>query len=180
MDLIAKITDKEIGEIEITYNNPQIRIASRGIVQNNKGEIAIFYKKNKNEYKLPGGGIEKDESKEDGFKREVLEETGCDVEIIKYMGYTEEIKSKLNFIQTSYVFISKVINDTQKLNLTQKEIDEGGELIWVTPNVALELISECFDKLKASKYDNIYSTKFIVKRDETILKEYILKYIDNK
>ena len=93
---------------------------------------------------------------------------------------TEEIKSKMNFIQTSYVFISKVINDTKKLNLTQKEIDEGGELLWLTPKIALHKISNCFNNLKGSKYDNIYSTKFIIKRDETILKEYILKYSDNK
>jgi len=178
MDLIVRITDSEIGEQKIPYHKPQTRFASRGIVLNYEGKIAIFYKRNKNEYKLPGGGLEKDESKEDGFIREVLEETGCTVEIIDYMGYTEEIKSKLNFVQTSYVFISKVINDTKKLHLTQKEIDEGGELIWVAPNVALELISNCFDKLIGSKYDNIYSTKFIIKRDEAILKEYILKFVN--
>lgn len=34
--------------------------------------------------------------------------------------------------------------------------------------------------LPGSKYDSIYSTKFIVKRDEAILKEYISKYIENK
>ena len=180
MDLIARITDKEIGEQSINYDKPLIRIASRGIVLNDNGEIAILYKRNKNEFKLPGGGIEQNENKENAFKREILEETGCNVKILNYMGYTEEIKSKMNFIQTSYVFISKVINDTKKLNLTQKEIDEGGELLWLTPKIALHKISNCFNNLKGSKYDNIYSTKFIIKRDETILKEYILKYSDNK
>ena len=45
-------------------------------------KIAIFYKSNKNEYKLPGGGMENDENPEEAFKREVLEETGCVVEIV--------------------------------------------------------------------------------------------------
>ena len=156
MNLIARITDKEIGEDIVKYEKKLTRLASRGIVLNDKDEIAIFYKKNKNEYKLPGGGMEETETKEECFKREVLEETGCNVEIITYMGYTEEIKSKMNFIQTSHVFISKVIDDTKKLHLTQKETDEGGELIWLSPQVALQSISKCFDKLVASKYDSVY------------------------
>ena len=115
MNLIARITDKEIGEQVVNYKKLSTRIASRGIVVNENNEIAIFYKKNKNEYKLPGGGIEENETKENCFKREVLEETGCNVEIISYMGFTEEIKSKINFIQISHVFVSKVINDTKSL-----------------------------------------------------------------
>ena len=61
------------------------------------------------------------ENPEDAFYREVAEETGCKVEIIKYLGVTEEYKYKNNFKQISYIFVSKVIEDTQKLNLTQKE-----------------------------------------------------------
>ena len=38
---------------------------------------------------------------------------------------------------------------------------------------ALELIKECFDKLVASKYESVYSTKFIVLRDRKILEKYI-------
>lgn len=174
MKLLAKITDKEIDESIVAYENPSTRVASRGIVLNEKGEIAIFHKKNKNEYKLPGGGMEENESKEDTFKREILEETGCQVEILEYMGYTEEIRSQLNFTQTSYVFVSKVISNSKELHLTQKEAEEGGELVWLPPEVALQLIRESFDNLKGSKYDSLYSTKFIAKRDETILNEYIL------
>lgn len=177
MKLIAKITDKEIGANIVSYENPRMRKAARGIVLNEKGEIALLHKKNKNEYKLPGGGMEGDETKELAFQREILEETGCNVEIIEYMGYTEEIKSHSSFVQTSYVFISKVTSNTHQLHLTQKEMEEGGELIWVMPEVALLLIQESFDNLKASQYDDVYSTKFIVKRDETILKEYILNYM---
>ena len=57
MELIAKITDKEIGEDVVKYEKLLTRVASRGIVLNDNGKIAIFYKKNKNEYKLPGGGM---------------------------------------------------------------------------------------------------------------------------
>lgn len=68
MNLIARITDKEIGEDIVKYEKKLTRLASRGIVLNGNDEIAIFYKKNKNEYKLPGGGIEETETKEDVLK----------------------------------------------------------------------------------------------------------------
>ena len=47
MNLIARITDKEIGEQVVNYKKLSTRIASRGIVVNENNEIAIFYKKNK-------------------------------------------------------------------------------------------------------------------------------------
>lgn len=75
MNLICKITDKDIGEEYKELENPILRLAARGIVIRNDGKIAIFNKLNKNEYKFPGGGMEKDENPEDAFKREVLEET---------------------------------------------------------------------------------------------------------
>lgn len=173
-NIIAEITDKDLGLKINEFNNPEERIASRGIVIRNDGKIAIFYKKNKNEYKLPGGGQENNESAEKSFKREVLEETGCEVEIIKKLGITKEYKSQTNFIQTSHVFIGKVIKDTKSLNITKKEQEEGATLLWEYPETALELVKSSYDKLISSKYDSVYSTKFVILRDSKIL-EYYLK-----
>ena len=173
MKLICKITDEDIGEKIIDMENPRLRLGARGIVIRDDGKIAIFNKSNKNEYKLPGGGLEGEEKPEEAFKREVLEETGCEIEIIETLGTTEEYKSLNNFKQISYVFVGKVLKDTKQLNVTEKEKDEGAKLLWKTPEKALELITECFDKLVASKYESIYSTKFVVLRDSKILKYYI-------
>ena len=101
MNMICKITDNDIGENYIEINNPKTRLGARGIVIRDDGKIAIFNKTNKNEYKLPGGGIENDETPEEAFKREVLEETGCIVEIIEELGITEEYKCQSNFKQIS-------------------------------------------------------------------------------
>lgn len=116
MELICKITDEDIGEEIKQTEIKEVRIAARGIVMREDGKIGIFNKANKNEYKLPGGGIEEKETPEEAFKREVLEETGCEVEIIKNMGITEEYKTKNNFKQISYVFVGKVLKDTGKLH----------------------------------------------------------------
>lgn len=175
MELICKVTDKDIGKVPAEMNNPKLRLGARGIVIREDGKIAIFNKSNKNEYKLPGGGLEGEEKPEDAFKREVLEETGCEVEIIKELGTTEEYKSLNNFKQISYVFVGKVLKDTKQLNVTEKEAEEGARLLWETPKKALKLITECYDKLTASKYSSIYSTKFVVLRDRKILERYIMQ-----
>ena len=57
--------------------------------------------------------------------------------------------------------------------MTRKEKDEGAKLLWKTPERALELITSCFDKLVASKYESIYSTKFVVLRDRKIIEYYL-------
>ena len=174
MNLICKITDNDIGEKDIGFENPKVRNAARGIVIREDGKIAIFNKSNKKEYKLPGGGMENDENPEEAFKREVLEETGCRVEIIKRLGIAEEHKSQINFKQVSNVFVGKVVEDTKQLNVTEKEKEEGAKLTWETPEKALELIRDCYENLVASNYESIYATKFIVLRDRKIL-EYYLK-----
>ena len=126
-ELICKITDQDIGETPIEMKNPRLRLGARGIVIREDGKIAVFNKSNKNEYKLPGGGLEGEEEPEKAFKREVLEETGCEVEIIECLGTTEEYKSLNNFKQISYVFVGKVLKDTKQLNVTKKEKDEGAK-----------------------------------------------------
>ena len=73
MELICKITDEDIGGESRKLDNPRLRLAARGIVVREDGKIAIFNKSNKNEYKLPGGGMEGKELPEEAFKREVLE-----------------------------------------------------------------------------------------------------------
>lgn len=174
-NLICKITDFDIGESPIEMPNPRLRLGARGIVIREDGKIAVFYKSNKNEYKLPGGGIENGETPEEAFKREVMEETGCIVEITDYLGTAEEYKTLDNFKQISYVFVSKVLEDTKKLNLTEKEKDEGAVLFWETPEKAIELITNSYDKLIASKYEPLYHIKFINLRDRKILEYYLKK-----
>lgn len=175
MGLICAITDKDLNEKSIEISNPKLRYGARGIVIRNDGKIAVFNKSKKNEYKLPGGGIEENENPKEAFKREVLEETGCIIEIIDELGTTEEYKSQDNFKQTSFVFVGKVIEDTKILHLTQKEKDEGAILTWEYPYTALELIKNSYNNLIASDYESVYHTKFVVFRDRKILEFYLNK-----
>ncbi|PKK95675.1 MAG: NUDIX hydrolase [Tenericutes bacterium HGW-Tenericutes-5] len=171
-NLIAIIKDSDIGYENIPFNNPIIRYASRGIVYNKENKIAIFNKVNKNEFKLPGGGVENGESFKEAFIREVKEETGCILSSVREIGYIEEHKSQSNFKQISKVFIGECSKQNNFLNLTEKEKEEGGTLLWMDIDKALETMKNSFDNLIGSKYENIYITKFIVTRDIKILEYY--------
>lgn len=169
MECIKILTDNDFGNVPIEFNNPKIRYGARGIIFKDDGTIAVINKKNKNEFKLCGGGIENNELPEVAFKREVHEETGAIIKNIKLLGTFEEHKSQDNFKQISFVFVGKVIEDTKSLHLTQKEQEEGAVLTWKYPFEALELITNSYDNLVASKYESVYHTKFIVLRDRKIL-----------
>ena len=172
---ILLVSDKDFGLDYEKLDNPVIRVGARGIIFNNDGKIAVINKRQKNEYKLPGGGVEDGEIPNEAFMREVLEETGCNIRISEYLGTAIEEKNKNNFKQISHVFVGKVVDDTGILHLTEKESDEDTTVIWVDINEALQLIKNCFDNLKGSKYDDLYKTKFMVKRDEKILEYYLDK-----
>lgn len=177
LNVICKLTDIDIGEKYNELVEPKVRIGARGIIRRNDGKIAIFNKSNKNEYKLPGGGIKSTELPEDSFKREVLEETGCIVNVVDNIGITEEYKSKQNFKQISHVFIGDVVEDKGYLSLTDIEISTGGRLLWETPERALALITDCYNKITADEF-SIYITKFVVLRDRKILEYYINNYLN--
>lgn len=173
MNLICKINDATVGEEVVEMNNPKTRIAVRAILLNDNGEIAILHKTKKNEYKLVGGGVEEGEEYIEALKRECLEEAGCQIKIEKELGYVEEHRTKMNFVQKSYIYCAKVINNVNRLNLSEKEIAEGAEICWFKPEEALNKISSAYDILKPSEYSNLTSTRMIIKRDEAILKYFL-------
>lgn len=165
------LTDEDFGLEIKEMDNPRTRTAARGIIINSDGKIAVLNKQNKNEYKLVGGGIDDEELPDQAFKREVLEEAGARIKNVWLLGMIEEQKSQDNFKQTSYVYVADVVS-IEEPNYTQKEIDEGSRTIWVTVDEAMNLIKNCEDKLIGSKYEDVYHTKFIVRRDYEILKYY--------
>lgn len=175
-DNIVKITDKDFGlEEKINNDTPIVRMGSRGIIVNDEGKIAVIYKKNKNEYKLPGGGVENNENVKEAFKRECEEEIASQVEIINFLGTAEEYKSQENFKQLSFVFLGRKVMELNNTNFTEQEKNEGTSYLWLDKLDALEKMKYSLKNLKSSEYDNVYRTRFMVLRDIKILEYYINK-----
>ena len=97
-----------------------------------------------------------------------------------YCQQQEGYKSLQNLKQISNIFIAKVIKDTHILNLTAKEKSEGAELLWLNPKEALELVTNCYDKLLPSDFDDVYDTRFVVLRDRKILEYYINNFLKKR
>lgn len=185
MKCIGKITDEDFNLELIAFDNPRHRYGARGIIFNESNQIAILYKKAKNEYKLIGGGIEENEEPSMAFQREAYEEAGCLIDIDDCLGTFEELKSQDNFKQTSYIYVAHTIETGKQLHLTSKEVGEGSQLLWCSLDEAIELIKNSEDKLLPSKFESpmsVYHTKFVVHRDYEILqyyKKFILKQQSN-
>lgn len=90
--LLAKITDADIIGGKFGYLDKITRYAARGILIDEKKNVAMMFMSKNGFYKLPGGGIEALETPEIAFIREVKEETGYSSTIIEKLGYIEEHK----------------------------------------------------------------------------------------
>lgn len=160
MKLLRHIEDRPLKKNEKIWE----RNASRGVVFDKDGFIPLMFVSKFNYHKLPGGGIEKEETQIDACKREMMEETGCEVEIDKEIGIVTEFRPFANnLFQRSYCYLGKVINKDGQPNMEQEEIEEGLKLMWVT-------LSEAVALLKSDKPTN-HEGKFIQQRDLAFLEE---------
>lgn len=102
------------------------RPSAYGIIIND-GKILLVKMKGNGKYFFPGGGIEKGELMEDGLRREIKEETGIDVEIIKFFCFKESFfnNNKLDeaYHGLCFFYICKAIN----FNLSDSGTDEYEE-----------------------------------------------------
>ena len=137
------------------------RFAVRGVIC--KNGLWAMQKSNTGEYKIPGGGIEKGEGKEEALYREVLEETGLHVlnNSIREIGEVLEVRrdnfnSEQKYISHSYYYfceVDEVISDTC---MSENELARGYQLEWASME---EIIAE----------NRIFCTEIWQKRDLQLL-----------
>lgn len=64
-----------------------IQLSGSAIIDD--GKLLLLWKNKNQRYEFPGGKVEAGETLEQGALRETKEEIGCDVTLIKYLGYKE-------------------------------------------------------------------------------------------
>jgi len=161
--LHAKLTDAIIYGGKSEYLSRVSRYASRGVVTDRNNRVAMMRMSSKGSYKLPGGGVESGESKEQAFIREVEEETGYRCEIVQELGHIEEHKNKNSFLQYSHCFLGRIVGEQQNTRLTANEQRQGFELIWMESHEAIAVL----DRLLRSGIS--YGDGFMLTRDKMIL-----------
>ena len=140
----------------------QYRKAARAILFDNQGLIPMLLVSEGGYHKLPGGGIEENETILEALIRESLEETGCKIEIGEEIGEIKEYRLKWNLEQVSYCYFGKIIEKGEP-SFTEDELQGGFQLIWTTIDKAISMLE------KDSPTD--YEGAFIKQRDLAFLKE---------
>ncbi len=161
MKLVKTIQFKDLKPEDI--EKFEIRRAARAVVFDKDKNIGILYVGKHNYHKLPGGGLEGDESIGEALKRECLEEIGCNIETFGELGEIIEYRDKWSLEQHSYCYLANMVGDKGRPDFTQKEIDNGFEIKWVSLGEAIKLLES--DKPEG------YEGGFIQIRDSGFLKE---------
>ena len=116
----------------------------RAVVINEKGEALMYGAF------LLGGGIENGETDEEAIHREVLEEAGIKVEIIKFLGEGRGYRDakKQVFIARGYLckYLEKVSEPT-----TEQSDEVGREVLWMKPEEAIKKLEEEIENFKTKK-----------------------------
>ena len=119
--------------------NPTHLVSVAALVTNNKGEILLVNSPWRG-WEYPGGLIEPGETFHDALKREVREEAGVEIEITGFVGICKNVEKDIVNID----FTARYIGGT----LTTSE--ESTEVIWATPEKAMELITFPLTKKRLS------------------------------
>lgn len=105
--------------------------ATSAIILNKNGEILFLLRSLDDnflpgEWDIPGGGLDYGETPENGLKREILEETGLEIEIIKTLTVSTYFMGEIQRIDIT--FLCRAVDET-KLNLSFEHTD----FKWVKP-----------------------------------------------
>lgn len=183
MELLAEISDKDVGIRKGSRVNYKVswhkrtarkidsgitsyyRAAARAVILNSRKEIILQHAKKYDYYKLPGGGIENGETASEALHREVMEEAGCKISIKKPIGLIIEHRNRFRVTQISYCYLAKLKGKQGKTHLEEDEKEEGFEPEWWDIRKAVNLIK--------TGSNNVYQTRFIVKRDAIFIKKAI-------
>ncbi len=116
----------------------EVREACRGIVTRD-AKILMSYEVNTDQWFIPGGGVEDNESLQECCARELAEETGAVVIPREHFLTINEYYEEWFFI--SHYFICDYVGETVR-KLTEREIAEGLEPRWIPIEEAIEIFSK--------------------------------------
>lgn len=108
----------------------QTRPAARTVLINTDNQVAIIHVAKDNYYKIPGGGIETDESPITAAQREALEESGCQCRILADLGQITINLPGWDMRDASYGFLAQTIGDHNTPNFEDHEKSRGFQLKW--------------------------------------------------
>ncbi len=114
-----------------TYPEPTVG----SLIYNDEGKVLLIRSPKWGErWHIPGGHVELGESCEDANKREILEETGLDVDKVEYIGFQEANNPKFFHRKAHFIFLDYAAH---MCGGELKESREMSEWVWVDPKEVL-------------------------------------------
>lgn len=132
------------------YTPPKHIVSAATIVINEKNEILLI-KGPKRGWEMPGGQVEEGESIKEAAIRETKEETGIDVEIIKFCGIFQNVKRSIcNTLFLAKPIGGKPTTSEESLEVRYFPIKQALEI--VNYKNFRERIEYCLDESKQPFY----------------------------
>lgn len=126
-----------------------IRKKVRGLIFKNKNTLICIEENGygvKHLLKLPGGTVEKNESNIKAIKREILEETGYEINSPKVIGFIENVRST-HLVSIVY-YSAKTKGKKKKIKLTSEELKVETHPMEINIITALERIKAEYNKAR--------------------------------
>ncbi len=153
---------KKLFTIDLKDYNPNgkkfYRPSVRGIIFDDKNNIAMIYSKKYHFYKFPGGGIEENETHLDTLAREIKEETGMTLipETAKEFGEVlkiqkgDEVGENIIHVQQNFYYTCRVEDKIgeQDLDDGEKDLEFVLEFIPVEKAIQANAVFESSDSFK--------------------------------
>ena len=105
-------------------------VSVAALVTNDKGEILLVNSPWRG-WEYPGGLIEPGETFQEALHREVREESGVEIEITGFVGICKNLERNIVNIDFTARYLSGELTTS----------DESSEVIWATPEQAMEMIT---------------------------------------
>ena len=110
--------------------NPTHLVSVAGLVTNDRGEILLVNSPWRG-WEYPGGLIEPGETFEQALRREIREEAGVEIEILRFVGICKNVEKDIVNIDFACRYISGELITSE----------ESTEVIWVAPEKAMDMIT---------------------------------------
>lgn len=122
MDRYEKISDscKMLWKENLDVTDKKVTQVS-GYVFDNEGKLLIVHNKETNTWTIPGGHLEKGETREETLKRELMEEACVTLKDINYLGAVEVVENE-TYYQTRYTaHINKVLEFKEEWEIDERK-----------------------------------------------------------